>query len=65
MFSSQTLSEKLTPLSINLLLACGLSYTIGVAFFLWKKLPYAHAVWHLFVLGGSLCHYFAVLYILK
>jgi hemolysin III len=44
------------------LLAGGLFYTGGVAFFAWEKLPYHHAIWHLFVLGGSVCHYFAVLH---
>jgi len=44
------------------LLAGGLCYTVGAVFYLWKKLPYHHAVWHLFVLGGSLCHYFAILF---
>ncbi len=44
------------------LLAGGLFYTAGVGFFAWEKLPYHHAIWHLFVLGGSVCHYFAVLY---
>jgi hemolysin III len=44
------------------LLAGGLSYTVGALFYLWKKLPYHHAVWHLFVLGGAICHYFAVLF---
>ena len=44
------------------LLAGGLFYTVGALFYLWKKLPYHHAVWHLFVLGGSVCHYFAVLF---
>jgi hemolysin III len=44
------------------LLAGGVFYTGGVAFFAWEKLPYHHAIWHLFVLGGSVCHYFAVLY---
>ena len=43
------------------LLAGGLSYTVGAVFYLWKKLPYHHAVWHLFVLAGSVCHYFAIL----
>jgi len=38
----------------------GLSYTIGVIFYRWEKLPYHHAIWHLFVLGGSICHYIAV-----
>jgi len=44
------------------LLAGGLCYTVGALFYLWKKLPYHHAVWHLFVLGGSVCHYFAILF---
>jgi hemolysin III len=44
------------------LLAGGLSYTIGVAFFAAPRLRYGHAIWHLFVLGGSISHYFAVLF---
>ena len=44
-----------------LLLAGGLAYTGGIAFYLWNRLPYNHAVWHLFVLAGSVFHYFAVL----
>lgn len=38
----------------------GVLYTGGLAFYGWKKLPYNHAVWHLFVLGGSICHFFAI-----
>ena len=45
-----------------LVLAGGLSYTIGVIFYLWEKLPYSHAVWHVFVLAGSIFHYFAILF---
>ncbi|MGK0390437.1 MAG: hemolysin III [Maribacter sp.] len=41
--------------------AGGISYTVGVIFYLWKGLTYHHAIWHLFVLGGSICHYVAVL----
>ena len=37
-------------------------YTIGCAFYLWKSLPYAHMVWHLFVLAGTICHFFCVLW---
>ena len=40
----------------------GLSYLIGVVFYLWKRLPYGHMVWHLFVLGGSICHFFGILW---
>lgn len=44
------------------LLAGGLFYTIGIIFYaLGKKLDYAHGIWHLFVLAGSLTHYFAIL----
>lgn len=43
-----------------LLLTGGLLYSVGVVFYLWSR-PYSHVVWHLFVLGGSVCHYFAVL----
>lgn len=42
------------------LLAGGLAYTAGVIFYSSKRIPYSHAVWHLFVLAGSTCHYFAV-----
>lgn len=52
------------PVTGIVLLACGgLAYTIGVAFFvLDSKLRYAHFVWHLFVVAGTACHYFAVLH---
>ena len=43
-------------------LAGGLSYSIGVIFYLWRKMKFAHAVWHLFVIGGSVCFFFAVLF---
>jgi hemolysin III len=49
------------PMGMILLLAGGISYTFGVVFYLWKKLPYNHAVWHLFVLAGSTLHFLAVL----
>jgi hemolysin III len=48
------------PTSILLLVVGGLSYTLGVLFYLWQKLPYHHAIWHLFVMGGSVSHYFSV-----
>jgi len=39
----------------------GLAYSLGVIFYKWRTLPYSHAVWHLFVLAGSIFHYFSVL----
>ncbi len=47
---------------VTLLVAGGLLYTVGVVFFCLRRVPYAHFVWHLFVLGGSTCHFFAVLW---
>lgn len=42
--------------AFGLLVAGGLAYTIGVAFYAIKRVPYFHAVWHLFVLAGAACH---------
>jgi hemolysin III len=42
------------------LAAGGIAYTMGVIFFAWRRLPYNHAIWHLFVLAGSICHVLAV-----
>lgn len=42
-------------------IAGGLAYTLGIVFFLWDRLPFNHAIWHLFVLAGSACHFAAIL----
>lgn len=44
------------------LVAGGIAYTAGVAFFAAERLRYGHFVWHLFVLAGTLCHFLAVLW---
>ena len=44
------------------LIAGGLSYTIGAAFYAFKKLPFNHAIWHMFVLAGGICHFFAIVW---
>jgi hemolysin III len=59
--AARPLMQSLTPAELSWIVAGGLVYTAGVPFYLWKKRPYAHAVWHLFVLGGVACHFFAVL----
>ncbi len=46
---------------LSLLVLGGLAYSFGIIFYAWEKLPYNHAIWHLFVLVGSLCHFFAIL----
>jgi len=53
--------ERVPNGSLWLLLSGGLCYTLGVVFYLWRRLRYHHAVWHTFVLGGSTCHFLAVL----
>lgn len=59
------LIKALPPGGLALLVAGGLCYTGGVVFFVWQKLKYNHAIWHLFVLAGSICHALAViLYVL-
>ncbi|MBV2123268.1 MAG: hemolysin III family protein [Candidatus Thiodiazotropha sp. (ex Ctena orbiculata)] len=47
---------------IVLLLAGGLCYSLGVIFYIWRRLAYHHAVWHLFVLAGSVLHFFSVFF---
>lgn len=37
-------------------------YTVGCVFYLWKSLPYSHMIWHFFVLAGTICHFFCVLW---
>ena len=51
------------PLSgIVWLVAGGLFYTFGATFLGFKRVRYHHAIWHIFVLAGSVCHYFAVMF---
>lgn len=63
-FAGKELVRQLDSTSLILLIIGGLCYTIGVVFYLWRRLPYNHAIWHLFVLGGSVTHYFSILNIL-
>ncbi len=55
------LLASIAPMGFKLLLAGGLCYTLGIVFYAWRRLPYHHAIWHLFVLAGSVLHYFAIL----
>lgn len=50
------------PIGLLLLLIGGLSFSFGVIFYKWKSLPYNHGIWHIFVLLGTICHFFAVLF---
>jgi hemolysin III len=58
----KTLIVAVAPGGLLLLLLGGIAYTVGVAFYAWQALPYHHAIWHLFVLAGSVLHFLAVLF---
>lgn len=53
--------ENLPLGGLECVVAGGLCYTIGVIFYVWERLKFSHVLWHLFVLAGSIFHFFAVL----
>ncbi len=53
--------EFIPPPGMHLLLGGGLLYSVGLIFFYLDRIPFNHAIWHLFVLAGGLCHYFVIL----
>jgi hemolysin III len=55
---------SLPPAGLVWLAAGGAFYTVGVIFLAIRRIPYNHTIWHFFVLGGSLCHYLAMIYLL-
>lgn len=64
--SIKPLAQNLPTGGLWLLIAGGLVYTVGIIFYVMKKYRYMHSVWHLFVLAGSICHYFSILlFVLK
>jgi hemolysin III len=57
------LFARMSKAGLFWLIAGGLSYTAGVAFFATdSRLKYGHLIWHLFVIAGTTCHYFMVLW---
>jgi hemolysin III len=52
--------RQIPPDTLAWLLAGGLAYTLGTVFYMSKRIPFAHAIWHGFVLLGSACHFVAV-----
>ncbi|MCP1726251.1 hemolysin III [Natronospira proteinivora] len=54
------MTRELHPMALTWLLIGGVTYTLGTIFYHNRRVPYSHAIWHLFVLGGSLCHFTAV-----
>jgi hemolysin III len=60
-FAIKPMFNGLPGQGIIWLIAGGLAYSLGTIFYGWKKLPFNHAIWHVFVLAGSTCHFIAVL----
>ena len=58
----KTLISMMDTVPLWLLVSGGLAYTSGLVFYGWKRLPYSHMVWHLFVLAGSVLHFLAILF---
>jgi hemolysin III len=59
-FDFENLSSIIGKDGIMWLFAGGSFYTIGILFYAIKKIPYNHVIWHLFVLGGAICHFFMI-----
>ena len=60
-FAIKPLMQALPQISLIFLLIGGVLYTLGVIFYAIKKVKYFHSIWHIFTLGGSVFHYFAIL----
>jgi hemolysin III len=64
-FAWEPLVVALPPNGMALLVWGGMLYTLGTIFYIWRGFPFHHAVWHLFVLAGTVVHFFAIiLYVL-
>ena len=61
-FAYKPMKAVMPPLCIMFLIAGGVSYTVGVIFYSLKKIKWMHPIWHLFVLAGSILHFFSVYY---
>lgn len=61
-FAMEPLVANLDPWGIFWLVVGGVLYTLGTIFYIWRKIPYHHALWHLIVLAGSICHFFSVFF---
>ena len=60
--ASHQLAAAVPDLGLIFLILGGCFYTFGILFYVWKSRKYTHAVWHFFVLAGTVMHFFAVLY---
>lgn len=63
-FAWKPLVSNLSPNGVLYLVIGGILYTVGAVFYVWRGFKFHHAVWHLFVLGGSVAHFLAVFVLL-
>ncbi len=63
-FAVKPMLKTVNKLSLLFLLIGGLFYTFGIVFYVMKKKKYFHSIWHLFTIGGSVFHWFAILLIM-
>ncbi|NNF83351.1 MAG: hemolysin III family protein [Flavobacteriaceae bacterium] len=59
-FDFSMLVELMPTNGLIFLIAGGLSYTLGIVFYIFERIPFNHVIWHLFVLGGAVCHFFMI-----
>jgi hemolysin III len=64
-FAIKPMKTALSQESLVFLVSGGAAYTVGVIFYALKKVRYAHCIWHLFVLAGSILHFFSLFLLLK
>ena len=61
LIAAKPMVSHISPTALSLLVAGGILYSVGVVFYAWRRFPHHHAIWHSFVVAGSVCHYFAIL----
>ena len=59
-FAIKPMMAEIDATTLTWLFAGGIAYTAGTIFYMSRRIPYAHAIWHVFVLAGSVCHFVAV-----
>jgi hemolysin III len=64
-FAIKPIIANISPYGLYFLVAGGISYTIGTIFYLFRLFKYHHAVWHIFVLAGSIFHFLTIYLYLK
>ena len=62
LFVAGPLARAMDGTGMALIAAGGVAYTLGIAFYAFRRMPYHHLVWHLLVLAGSVLHFFAILF---